>query len=268
MTVSGCQPVIIGNVKLGGVAYEAGLSSGDRIVTVNGQNVSQCSAQTVKQLISSVSQNGLDIHIHRPCKNSSVCLTAKSSVDSLLHTPMRSTKCCSHTSSALTGDIKLSTRLDAGYDIAVKPKRSRCDGASDHGHRSVENHPLKYHQTPSVGTRSTSSKHSSIVIPATSSVPVLQQILRCEQDYVDHMRYGLERFSRPLLHSILSVTEHRQLFHNVEKVVAVSSFCLHQLEALCEDLYTETPRRRNLRADDLTPLLSVYAQRVSINTKT
>ena len=43
------------------------------------------------------------------------------------------------------------------------------------------------------------------------------------------MDFGIERYSRPLLHCIVSPTEHNTLFQNVEKLVTLSDDIAHKL---------------------------------------
>ena len=243
--------------------------------------------------------SGLDIHVLRPSINttipeslapslpwcrtpsgasdiaSSVCLTAKSSIDSLL-APVVPPSCCSRPTS-LNVDMKLAARLEADFgtvdDGSIHAKRSKCDGASDHGrHGSLESLPVSIN--PPKRSTSSDKYHTPIkdshyrqanvaLSESTSKVPALHEVLRCEQRYVDEMQFGLERFSRPLLHNMLSAYEHSKLFNNVEKIVAISDFCMQQLQQICEDMESETPTRRRLSSRDLSSVLNVYTQRVS-----
>ena len=46
----------------------------------------------------------------------------------------------------------------------------------------------------------------------------LQSLLECEQDFVDVMHRGIQMFSRPLRHHILTSQQHSNIFQNIEKV--------------------------------------------------
>ena len=46
----------------------------------------------------------------------------------------------------------------------------------------------------------------------------IQQILDCEELYISSMQYGIQRYSRPLRHRILTSHQHQTLFQNIEKV--------------------------------------------------
>ena len=59
-----------------------------------------------------------------------------------------------------------------------------------------------------------SEEHSSCSIQQAA----LQSLLECEQDFVDVMHRGIQKFSRPLRHHILTSQQHSNIFQNIEKV--------------------------------------------------
>ena len=59
-----------------------------------------------------------------------------------------------------------------------------------------------------------SEEHSSCSIQQAA----LQSLLECEQDFVDVMHRGIQMFSRPLRHHILTSQQHSNIFQNIEKV--------------------------------------------------
>ena len=46
-----------------------------------------------------------------------------------------------------------------------------------------------------------------------------RKLLECEQEFISQMHYGLQRYSRPLRHCIVSEADHAILFQNVEQVI-------------------------------------------------
>ena len=46
----------------------------------------------------------------------------------------------------------------------------------------------------------------------------LHRLLCLEENFVEMMHSGIQQFSRPLRHCLLSSAQHEQLFQNVEKV--------------------------------------------------
>ena len=63
-TVAGTGPVVVGRVQSDSAASRAGLLQGDRVIRLNGQNVSSMPSETVAKMIRS-SSNVVVIDIHR-----------------------------------------------------------------------------------------------------------------------------------------------------------------------------------------------------------
>ena len=55
------------------------------------------------------------------------------------------------------------------------------------------------------------------------------QLIHAEDEFVTTMHKGVQRFSRPLRHGLLTPQEHGILFQNVEKLLAISEFHLKRL---------------------------------------
>ena len=55
------------------------------------------------------------------------------------------------------------------------------------------------------------------------------QLIHAEDKFVTIMHQGVQRFSRPLRHALLTPHEHNILFQNVEKLLAISEFHLKRL---------------------------------------
>ena len=66
-----------------------------------------------------------------------------------------------------------------------------------------------------------------------------QQLRRAEVTFIAQMQYGIQRFSRPLRHCILSAREHRVLFQNVEKVCIHFSYYYRTFQKIfCISIYS------------------------------
>ena len=68
----------------------------------------------------------------------------------------------------------------------------------------------------------------------------LQSLLECEQDFVDVMHRGIQMFSRPLRHHILTSQQHSNIFQNIEKVTINMSYkvlCLNDRNIICMIVY-------------------------------
>ena len=59
----------------------------------------------------------------------------------------------------------------------------------------------------------------------------IHRLLSLELDFIDLMHAGMQSYSRPLRHCVLSHTQHTALFQNIEKVsyfyilIAIKPFC-------------------------------------------
>ncbi len=61
------------------------------------------------------------------------------------------------------------------------------------------------------------------------SIEGCQKLLEAEQDFVSTMTTGAQQFSRPLHHCMLTPHEHKCLFQNCEKIIAIAEFHLKKL---------------------------------------
>ena len=52
-------------------------------------------------------------------------------------------------------------------------------------------------------------------------------LAQLEANFVELMRHGMEKFSRPLRHRILPTHHHATLFQNLEKVQSCSIYLMH-----------------------------------------
>ena len=88
-----------------------------------------------------------------------------------------------------------------------------CGAYSDHSDSdSLTSSPCGGATFPDLSL--SSEEHSSCSIRQAA----LQSLLACEQDFVDVMHRGIQMFSRPLRHHILTSQQHSDIFQNVEKV--------------------------------------------------
>lgn len=46
----------------------------------------------------------------------------------------------------------------------------------------------------------------------------VRKVRDCERDFVHHMQFGIQRYSQPLQHCIISQADHALLFQNVDEV--------------------------------------------------
>ena len=95
-----------------------------------------------------------------------------------------------------------------------------CGAYSDHSD-SLTSSPCGGATFPDLSL--SSEEHSSFSIQQAA----LQSLLECEQDFVDVMHRGIQMFSRPLRHHILTSQQHSNIFQNIEKVTIFVSKYIH-----------------------------------------
>ncbi|VDH97352.1 regulator of G-protein signalling 3 [Mytilus galloprovincialis] len=68
----------------------------------------------------------------------------------------------------------------------------------------------------------------------------IHRLLTVEMDFIDLMHAGIQRYSRPLRHCILSQLQHSALFQNVEKLVTISEYHVKQMQDNMNSSDTDT----------------------------
>ena len=143
--------------------------------------------------------------------------------------------CLQHVS--MTTTIKDDTTL--AHDCSVVSEEStisrHCGAYSDHSDSdSLTSSPSGGATFPDLSL--SREEHSSCSI----QLAALQSLLECEQDFVDVMHRGIQMFSRPLRHHILTSQQHSNIFQNIEKVTINMSYkllCLNHENIICMIVY-------------------------------
>ncbi len=68
----------------------------------------------------------------------------------------------------------------------------------------------------------------------------MQHLLKMEEGYGSQMKYGAQTYSHPLRHRILTSGQHKILFQNVDKLVAISKFHLKRFREICQNTADST----------------------------
>ena len=102
--------------------------------------------------------------------------------------------------------------------VSEEGTRSRhCEAYSDHSDSdSLTSSPYGGATFPNLSLSNEEQSSCSIQQAA------LQSLLECEQDFVDVMHRGIQMFSRPLRHHILTSQQHSNIFQNIEKVTILT----------------------------------------------
>jgi hypothetical protein len=60
------------------------------------------------------------------------------------------------------------------------------------------------------------------------------RLIEIEKEFIRQLELGVQLYSRPLKHYLISSTEHGKLFQNIEKILAISRYQLNRLQSLSE----------------------------------
>jgi hypothetical protein len=60
------------------------------------------------------------------------------------------------------------------------------------------------------------------------------RLIEIEKEFICQLELGIQLYSRPLKHYLISSTEHGKLFQNIEKILAISRYQLNRLQSLSE----------------------------------
>ncbi len=60
------------------------------------------------------------------------------------------------------------------------------------------------------------------------------RLIEIEKDFINQLELGVQLYSRPLKHYLISSTEHGKLFQNIEKILAISRYQLNRLQSLSD----------------------------------
>ena len=66
----------------------------------------------------------------------------------------------------------------------------------------------------------------SFIVGADRKEAVILDLVSCEQEFISTMQHGIQQFSRPLRHCVLSRLQYTTLFQNIEKVCIDACVCI------------------------------------------
>ena len=62
----------------------------------------------------------------------------------------------------------------------------------------------------------------------------VSHLIEIEKEFINQLEMGVQLYSRPLKHYLISSMEHAKLFQNIEKILAISRYQLNRLQSLSE----------------------------------
>ncbi|KAK2150619.1 hypothetical protein LSH36_398g00006 [Paralvinella palmiformis] len=91
---------------------------------------------------------------------------------------------------------------------------------------------------------------------------VILRLVSAEREFAELMQHGIQQYSRPLRHGLLTPEQHIMVFQNIEKLVALSEYNIHQFE----ESYSAVSVRNPLLTDNLIAeeIADIYSTRVRL----
>uniref|UniRef100_A0A2C9M8D8 PDZ domain-containing protein n=1 Tax=Biomphalaria glabrata TaxID=6526 RepID=A0A2C9M8D8_BIOGL len=218
-------PPKVGRVDRASPAEQAGVKKGDMVIRINGQNVSRSTCEGVAHLVKKLNAHSITLELQREhvIKN-----TVEISASSNPHHPSPYNK------------RGVGTSTDHLYesitDRSDHHKENWVNGSQDEF--LTDDDTAYYHHdqqkaitsTPRPFIKPTHRTVSTASLPTTNKHESIHRLMSLELDYIDFMHYGIERYSRPLRHCIVSAQQHMALFQNVEKLVTISEYHIKQMQ--------------------------------------
>ncbi|KAL3872434.1 hypothetical protein ACJMK2_040361 [Sinanodonta woodiana] len=215
--VEGC-PVKVGRVDGASPAEQAGLHKDDIIIRVNGQNVSRSTAISVAKLVKH-SSNNLCIEVQR---------SQQLEYEELDYRTFQPAASCPRVQ--VTPDPPKPQEENIYNRIYEEPLLDYGD-ARNENKICVDDENALFNPNISTSTPIPllCNGLKTVVTAERRKQEAVHRLLRIELDFVDLMHSGMQRYSRPLRHCILTNIQHFVLFQNIEKLTIISEYHMKQM---------------------------------------
>jgi len=183
------------------VKSDIGLMIGDILLQVNDINVSRTQSKGIQKLIKNLPLP-INLQLYRrniPSNSINIDKIILNSVEQ--HQPLKSEHDYSY--------------ADRAFCSSDKPSLIQSDGSES-----------------GVGSESTDNEHRSICNYEREVLCLIE----IEKEFINQLELGVQYYSRPLKHYLISSTEHGKLFQNIEKILAISRYQLNRLQSLTDKI--------------------------------
>ncbi|XP_055896512.1 uncharacterized protein LOC106061993 isoform X2 [Biomphalaria glabrata] len=221
-------PPKVGRVDRASPAEQAGVKKGDMVIRINGQNVSRSTCEGVAHLVKKLNAHSITLELQREhvIKNTVEISTSASSNP---HHPSPYNKRGVGTSTDHLYE-SITDRSDHHKENWVNGSQDEFLTDDDTAYYHQNDQPKAITSTPRPFIKPTHRTVSTASLPTTNKHESIHRLMSLELDYIDFMHYGIERYSRPLRHCIVSAQQHMALFQNVEKLVTISEYHIKQMQ--------------------------------------
>ena len=209
-SVTGSSPASVRRVEDGSAACLAGLRVRDAVIRINGHSVSKSMADSVAKIVrQSEKQIILDIvRSEAKTEDQKVTTTALLADEKTWRADFDRQSLLSASSDDCSLDLSHDTSRDLFVDLSGDWQPSRL--------------PIM-HSSP------IENRFRELSVDEQDRQNLIHGLVELEQEFVDLMHFGLERYSNPLRHEFVSPTEHVTLFQNVEKLISISEYHVYKL---------------------------------------
>ncbi|CAF2883451.1 unnamed protein product [Rotaria sp. Silwood2] len=210
---------------------------GDILLQVNDINVSRTQAKAVKKLIKSLSLP-ITLQLYRRSNPSTSIKIDKIVLNSVeQHEPLnRNLISTEPLYSSSDKQFKTKTyeclitkpilmNIDQQQSLLMSPIDRKISTRSDGGESGVGSESNSY---------SDADQDNRLKILSESYAREVLNLIEIEKEFINQIELGVQLYSRPLKHYLISSNEHAKLFQNIEKILAISRYQLNRLQSLSE----------------------------------
>ncbi|CAF0943591.1 unnamed protein product [Rotaria sordida] len=210
---------------------------GDVLLQVNNINVSRTQVKAVKKLIKSLSLP-VTLQLYRRSIPSTSIKIDKIVLNSIeQHEPLNK-NLISTESLYLSSDRQCKIKpydcliskpilmnIDHQQSLLMSPIDRKISTQSDGSESGVGSESNPY---------SDGDQDNRLKILSESYEREVLNLIEIEKEFINQIELGVQLYSRPLKHYLISSNEHAKLFQNIEKILAISRYQLNRLQSLSE----------------------------------
>jgi len=213
---------------------------GDVLLQVNNVNVSRTQGKAVKKLLKSLPLP-INLQLYRrtiPSTNNQIDKIVLNSVDQ--HQPLNANMFVSDKESCKTTFIPIE-KLSSDDFFPKKSNRRTTEIYSSLLMSPINRQTCEQSDESESGVGSESNPYSDgdeenrLKTLSESYEREALHLIRIEQEFIRQIELGVQLYSRPLKHYLISSSEHAKLFQNIEKILAISKYQMNRLQTLSEE---------------------------------
>ncbi|KAH9500272.1 hypothetical protein Btru_073594 [Bulinus truncatus] len=221
-------PPKVGRVDRASPAEQAGVKKGDMVIRINGQNVSRSTCEGVAHLVKKMNPQSITLELQREHVIKTTVEISSSNHNPHHPSPYNKRGVGTSTDHLYESITDRSDQTKENWVSASQDGDFLTDDESAYYPQAEQQLAITSTQRPFI--KPTHKTASSVSLQSTNKHEFIHRLMSLELDYIDFMHYGIERYSRPLRHCIVSAHQHMTIFQNVEKLVTISEYHIKQMQ--------------------------------------